>query len=247
MDTVSGSTYLYTIKHKVMPIIYIGITNNIKSRFADHKRESSNTKLRAYIKELGVDNFVFSSECSGTRSEIEELEELAILEAKSSSRLIVCNVVDGSVFTGGSTQQGTTHWNVRFSEQDIADIREIYSQGGISQKEIGEIYGCSNKVISKITSGARWASSEGAISKNITANKVANRRKLSDTQVIEVRNLAYKEYLEQGSINIPDIAELYGIARNSMRYILTGRSYPSIPGPILKKDYYPEWGRNHGE
>ncbi len=247
MELVLDKTYLYTVKHKVMPIVYIGITKNPQARFADHKRCSSNKLLRKYISELGAESFNFLICTEGTREDMEELEHLAIVEAKSLLNITVCNVVEGSPFTGGCTQYGETHWNAKFSLQDIQDIREIYSFGGITQKEIGEIYGCSNKVISKITSGSRWVSQEGPISVNLTVNKVANRRKLSDAEVIKLRNLAFEIYSNTNNLSIPTMAQEYNIARNNMRYILNGKSYPELPGPILGKDYYFNWGKKHGK
>lgn len=236
--------YLYKVTHKVKPIVYIGLTNDPNTRFREHKNDSSNKMLRGLIKELGVDSFVFSIISQGQRSDIEELEALCIIEAKHLNRLIVCNILNGSVFTGESTQLGETHWNARFKEADILDIRSKYASGGITQKELGKIYGVSNKVISKITSGNRWRSVPGILTNNSKSNKVANRRKLSDEQVSTVRYEAEEEYLTTGTLCIPEIAEIYGVSRQSMRLLLKGISFPNLLGPILGIHYYKDFG--HG-
>jgi hypothetical protein len=229
--------FLYKIQHKILPIIYIGLTKDIQVRWRDHKNNSSNRLLKYYFSTLGVENFIFTTLAEGTRNHIEELEALAILEAKSVGRYIVCNILNGSVFTGESSQVGENHWNARFSEQDIINIRNIYAAGGITQKSIGEIYGVSNKVISKITTGCRWKTLEGSIAKNVHSNKVANRRKLTDEDVLTARNIAYNTFLEDGLVSMQNIADFYNVSKQSMRLLLIGKSYPLLPGPIIYKDY----------
>jgi predicted GIY-YIG superfamily endonuclease len=231
-----NSCYLYIIKHKLKPIIYIGLSKDTKVRFREHKNDSSNSILKSYINEYGADAFTYTVLLEDTRSNIEELEELVILEAKLLDRLIVCNKLTGSVSTGDSCQKGSAHWNASISEKDVEDIRSIYSKGGITQKQIGEIYNLSNKVISKITSGERWSHVGTSVSNNLTNNKVANRRKLSDTQVGELRNLAQKQaYL--GTLNMESLGQLYNVARGSIRLILNGISYAKLGGPIKGVDY----------
>jgi predicted GIY-YIG superfamily endonuclease len=228
--------YLYIIRHKVKPIVYIGLSNNTNTRFREHKNSSSNSLLRSYISEYGADAFTYTVLTSDTRSSIEELEELVITEAKLLNRLIVCNKLIGSVNIGDSCQKGSQHWNAGLCEQDVQDIRSIYAQGGITQKQIGEIYNLSNKVISKITSGDRWAHVEAPISTNLRTNKVANRRKISDTQVEELRNIA-QEQAKLGILNMETLAQKYKVARGSIRLILNGTSYPNLKGPIRGVDY----------
>lgn len=240
--------YLYSIKGSSIPILYIGITNNPQKRKTDHFNSSSNKTLKFLIGKYGSSNFIFYIHTEGTRAQMEELEELAIAEAKdlcqrSTRKLLVCNVLVGSVSTGESTQKGENHWNAKFSLQDVKDIRTLYSLGGITQKDIGEIYNCSNKVISKITSGSRWSIAEGPICTNLVSNKKANRRKLSDEQVYTVRTEAKEEYLSTGTLDVVAISELYGISRQCMRQVLKGLVYSNLPGPILGKDYYNNYGR----
>lgn len=230
------SCYLYIIKHKVKPIVYIGLSKDTKVRFREHKNNSSNSLLRSYIREYGADAFTYTVLTTDTRSNIEELEELVIMEAKLLDRLIVCNKLTGSVTTGDSCQKGSEHWNAGLCEQDVRDIRSIYSEGGITQKQIGEIYGLSNKVISKITSGERWAHVETHASKNLLNNKVANRRKLSDLQVEELRSIAQVQS-NLGILNMENLAKTYKVARGSIRLILNGTSYRNLKGPIKGVDY----------
>ena len=81
------AVYLYEIKHKSLPIIYIGITNDPKRRWREHKLGSSNSLLAGAISELGADSFLFRVVTGGARTDIEELEELAITEEKHDRQL----------------------------------------------------------------------------------------------------------------------------------------------------------------
>lgn len=238
-----NTCYLYTIEHVSLPIIYIGITDHPDTRKREHYNHSSNTHLRNYIGLYGKHAFTFKIVTQGPRTDMEDLEELAILEAKNLPRIIVCNILIGSVFTGSSSQVGEAHWNSSLTEQDVLRIREIYSKGGTTQKQLGEMFGCSNKVISKITTGSRWDKLGGPIQRNMLKNKAANRRKLSDSQVLQVREMAFTRYTSTGKISVPEIAETYGVSRNSMRMLLRGDTYKALGGKLLGIDYYTNYGR----
>lgn len=235
--------YLYIIKHISIPIIYIGITCDISRRIAEHRNNSSNRLLREYITKYGWRSFNTTHIEIENRDLAEELEQLLIKEVKTLGRYIVCNILEGSVSVGESCQKGSSHWNSHLTEEDIINIRNIYNTGGITQKTIGEIYNCSNKVISKVTTGYRWKHVNAPTIKNSIANKVANRRKLSDDECIKAREEALEEYNITGSVDIPTMAELYGISRQSMRLILKGISYARLSGPKLGIDYYKEFGK----
>lgn len=237
---------LYIIKHRVYPIIYIGISSDVNARFREHKRDSSNKLLRHYFSLLGSDSFDFRIVCQDyCRANIEELEALTIQEAFSLNRLIVCNKLVGSVATGEATNKGEGHWNSRFTADDVRTIRLIYSAGGITQKALGEMYGCSNKVISKITTGTRWKSIDGERSKNLSSNKVANRRKLTDEQVVELRWKVFNLAKNGTKVNLTEIANETGISRSSVSLILKGTSYSNLPGPIAGKEYIIPWRTNN--
>lgn len=225
--------YLYKIHQVCGNYVYIGITKNIQQRFAEHKNYSSSTQLRSLMKQYSPSYFYFDVLTSGQRQHMEELEALAIQEAKTLQRISCLNVLIGQVNTGGSQQIGSPHWNARLSDKDVEEIRYFYSLGGITQKEIGEIYGVSNKVISKITSGSRWADTPGHISNNLTINKVANKRKLTDTDVIALRQ-EVASILQAGErISTPIFATRYNVDKNQIRSILIGKSYANLPGPMF--------------
>lgn len=238
---------LYRVKHKILPIEYYGITTDFNRRIAEHKNSSSNKLLREFIKKYSPSEFIFERLVEEDNIDLlQELEELVIYEAKALKCKLICNVLIGSVLQGSSSQVGENHWNARLSEKDICDIREIYLSGGITQKQIGEIYNISNKTVSKVTTGYRWKdiSTENTV-KQLKSNKKANRRKLTDAQVIEIRNCALSTYKDSNTIDVPKLASFYGISKQSMRGLLKGIYYKNLPGPLLGIDYYIEYGRKY--
>lgn len=50
---------------------------------------------------------------------------------------------------------GESHYNAKLSTQDVAEIREVYFTTGLSQREIGDMYGVRQNTISRVISGAR--------------------------------------------------------------------------------------------
>lgn len=230
---VDATNYLYKVVAATNSgnYYYFGITTDYRRRFAEHKNYCHNKALRELAQHGAyLDCSVLATEVD--RHLIEELEELCIAEAKSIYKDRCLNVLAGSPFTGASSQIGSSHWNASFSEKDIADIREIYLQGGITQEAIGEIYGCSNKVISKITTGSRWNNVDTK-SGHTAANRVANRRKLTDEQVLEIRTSASIELHNTGKLNTKTISDKYNISQHSLRLVLTGKSYSNLAGPIF--------------
>lgn len=71
--------YLYKISNTINDKVYIGITLNPKGRFLNHKNPNSScTKLREAMVELGADNFNMELLCLGMLEDMEELEIKAI-------------------------------------------------------------------------------------------------------------------------------------------------------------------------
>ena len=69
--------YVYKITNKINNKLYIGITNDYKKRWSNHKCcNSPNMVIARAIKKYGVDNFVFEILFSGLS--IEEAEEKEI-------------------------------------------------------------------------------------------------------------------------------------------------------------------------
>ena len=120
----------------------------------------------------------------------------------------------------------------------------MYASNLITQRNLALEFDIGYKAISKIVRGERWKEVGGPITtEKQQISKVANRRKLTDTQVVELRNQAKEEYLATNKIDIPDIANLIGVTRGNLRQLLLGTIYANLSGPLLRKDYYRDFGR----
>lgn len=230
--------YVYQIKNNITNSVYIGITKNLESRFREHKNCSNNKYLRAAINVYGIENFTFSVLETTTIELCSEREVFYIAEARKLGNTY--NISNGGLIGNGAPKED--HWNSKLTEQEVLQMKELYNSTKITQLKLSELFGISKSHISKILRGERWQGL-GVDIKNSLKNKVANKRKLTDSQVTQVREEAYLEYQLFNKIDIPEIAKIYGIARGNMRLILTGKVYTELPGPILTKDYYIDYGR----
>lgn len=235
--------FVYCITNNIDHSKYIGITNNPIRRRQEHLSSSSNKYLNNAIKLFGRDNFSFDIIHQCTLSTVDDIEKKYI-ETYKLNEVHLYNISKGGLIGNGTP--GEDHWNVELTEQDVINIRILYASNKLTQRDIAKIFDVSYKHISKIIRGERWVDVEGPITLiKQQISKVANRRKLSDNQVIQVRQEAMEEYLHTNKLCIPEIAELYGVSRGNMRFILNGTTYSHLGGPILGKDYYKEFGRGN--
>ena len=93
------------------------------------------------------------------------------------------------------------------------------------------MFNTGKKNISKILRGERWPEVGGPLSINDTKNAVANRRKITDEQVVELRILGSKK------VKVKELAAKFKVDRHSISKILDGISYPKLVGPIRYVDY----------
>lgn len=234
--------YVYQIKNTVTNTTYIGVTKDIEGRFKSHRRKSSNKYLRYAIDVFGIENFEFSIIEETSIELISEVEKQYIQSARQSGQALY-NISNGGLI--GNDCPAEDHWNHKLTSQDVISIRELYSSNKITQRALSELYGISNKQISKILRGERWTSTGGPITLNSLKNKVANRRKLTDEEVVRTRQEAKEEYIATGTLSIVDIANIFRVAPNSMRSLLLGKTYQNLDGPILRRDYFYDFGKKN--
>lgn len=233
--------YLYSITNTIDNTKYIGITNDTKRRFREHKTGSSNRYLAIAQEAFGIEAFVYKVECIGTRDYIDSLEPKLILSLKNSGQTLY-NVAKGGLIGNGAP--GEEHWNHVVSQEDVVHIRLAYASNNITQRDLALKYCIGYKAISKIVRGERWTEAGGPITlEKQSISKVANRRKLTDPEIIELRNIAKEEYELNGHVDIKDMADFAGIARGNMRHILKGEVYKNLTGPLLGVNYYLDFGR----
>ena len=229
--------YLYYIRSKDYKYLYIGVTNNITRRKNTHFRNSHNEDLRNLIVTKGHDFFeLVIIETSEDRGYIESLEIEHINKYLGSKTITLLNKSKGG--SGGNGVKGVDHFNSRLLEEDILDIRYRYYNAITKGRDLATEYKVSYKTISKIVRGDRWPHVGGPISLATPREfKAATSRKLTDYEVEDLRRTYCYIVTSMGSMKMSELEEIYGIARQNIRKILTGKSYSHLPGPLLGIDY----------
>lgn len=229
--------YLYYIQSIDEKYLYIGITNNIRRRESQHFTSSHNKDLRDLISKYSAEYFQLTVvETSEDRLYIEQLEIECIEKYKDHAEIILLNKARGG--SGSNGVKGEAHFNSILLEEDVLDIRYRYSNGIAKGRDLALEYGVSYKEISKIVRGERWSHVGGNITTTVPrVFKAANKRKLSDDEVVDLRETYYFIYKNMGPLKMQTLEEIYGIARQNLRKILTGDSYRHLPGPIIGRDY----------
>lgn len=228
--------YLYSISNTDATFVYLGITNNTKRRFSEHKNNSHVSKICKEDK----DNLVFKVLCVGNYKFIAEVEKKLIYKYREEN-LPIINVLDGGEYPSGLS--GSKHWNSYLTEDQILLIRELYASEKYTGRELSSIFNTGYKNISKIVRGDRWLEIGGPITKiRLDISKVANRAKISPEQVPLIREEAMNRYFNS-SLSIPEFAEELGIARQNLRLLLIGKTWSKLDGPLLKVDYWEDFGR----
>lgn len=228
--------YLYEVTNKTKSFIYIGITNNLSRRISEHK---SSSHVKEVSKEL-ASNLIFNTLCIGDYKYIAELEKRTIQLYRQLNYPIV-NVLNGGEAPSGIN--GIDHWNSYLTEDQIILIRNLYAENKYTGRDLAKLFGTGYKNISKIVRGERWKTVGGPISlERKEVSKVANRAKILPEAVPLIREEALDRFI-LGELSIPKFAEELGIARGNLRLLLLGKTWSKLDGPLLKQDYWEDFGR----
>lgn len=234
--------YLYELTDSKSSYSYIGITNNPKRRYGEHLSSPSNINLRKYILQEGAEKPLLKILCIGPYAYIAELEIKLIALIKRLKNTNLLNIAEGGQTPSGV--QGSDHWNSTLTEDMVVLIREIYAEGKHTGRSLAKLFNISYKNLSSIVRGCRWKEAGGPITtERLEISKVANRSKIPPEEVPLVREEALDRFIA-GTLNIPEFAKELGVARQNLRLLLLGRTWGKLEGPLLKQDYWEDFG--HG-
>lgn len=57
----------------------------------------------------------------------------------------------------GRSAAGIVHWNARFTDDQVRDIRRRYAAGGVTQQQLAEEFGVGRRAIGRVLDGSRWS------------------------------------------------------------------------------------------
>ncbi len=128
---------------------YVGVTNNISRRMRDHKNGQGNI----YLKNREFSYVILDS---GDEDHIYSLENDAIkIHSASLNRCAGGKLSDRD-------QRGVLNHTAKLNEQDVLEIRRLYSEKDLSQSILADKYKVSREAISGIVTGKRWSHVGGA-------------------------------------------------------------------------------------
>ena len=185
--------YLYLIIRKD-GAEYVGVTKNVKRRKYLHKKGYGSTHLKDT-------EFTMKILVKGEENYIYNLENLYVDKFKPCLNKVKGGKCGGSVF-------GSTNGRALIKEQDALDIRILYSETNITQKDLAEKYNVSRQTIGAITTGVSWKTVGGPLTKKL--NRVS----------IEDRNTIYNLYTAGTSIQ--DISDNLNIKWNTVYMHIKG-------------------------
>lgn len=122
--------------------------------------------------------------------------------------------------------RGEARYNAVFTEAQIAQIRDLYAEGNITQDELGERYGVTRNTISQIITGRHWTHAGGAKpawqGKRDTGEK-HGRSVLTENDVREIRRL-----YAQGGVTYEALGKRYGVHYTTILYAVTRKTWKHI-------------------
>ncbi len=146
---------IYKITNKINGKVYIGQSVDIEARFRKHRSAPFNPKNDAYfghfysaIRKYSLDNFSFQilEEC--TKAQLDDREKYWIAYFDS------YNPQKGYNETKGG--QGSQGLRAKLTETEVSKIYELLKNTTLSQTEIANQFGVSQRLISGINSGDSW-------------------------------------------------------------------------------------------
>ena len=126
---------IYKIENKLNGKIYIGQSNNIERRFAEHRQKgaSSDIPVDAAIYKYGKENFTYEVVEETTLEKLNERETFWILKFNSVENGYNCSI-------GGDKQSvGVNNGRAKLTEEDVKEIRQAYADHK-RQKDVYEKY-----------------------------------------------------------------------------------------------------------
>lgn len=166
----------------------------------------------------------------------------ALFRGKISKRMCVCHTCDNPSCVNpahlwlGTHQEniadrdrkgrhvpspGSKHGNSKLTEDQVLEIRRLYSTGDWTQRKLAECFLVSREAIAPIVQGTRWKHVSGEIGFTRDA-------KLTDAQVLEIRKL-----YAGGGWTHSALAANFEVSEGCIFSVVRGKTYKDVSGPIM--------------
>lgn len=112
----------------------------------------------------------------------------------------------------------------KLTDRQAAELRRLYANSTLSQREIASRYSLSRSTVSRLVRGDTYQHAGGPTTVSPTGN--GSHRRLNGDTVAAIRR-AYADGATQATLS-----EEYGPSQGSISDIVRGHTYPSAGGPI---------------
>lgn len=212
---------IYVLKFSGTHKVYVGMSENIESRWAGHKHRLStgmcSDKLKTAYYTYGMPKLEVICECN--KHELDTLEREAIqiynsIEDGFNSR-------DGGSVGAGISVSGDGNGRAKYTNQQIEDAFKLLCGGEITHEQVAKMVGISQQVVSHIScgSGHKWlASKYPKEHAELIARKKPSHKAFGSVCLVDT--VTDTEYLVT---SYQDIQELTGCAYSSAVAIVAGK------------------------
>lgn len=186
---------------------YVGVSYKPEHRVKCHLNGTGSRLIKEAISERIT--FTYKIIAEGSHSEIYFLEKLAV-EEYNSLEPNGYNLIPGGNCGGTSSRLGTNNTSVKLTEEQVLEIRHLYSTNTCTQNYLALIYNISRENISAIVRGKSWVHLGGP--RTIKHYKNAKTPQDIIDDIIRLRKttkLTYKQIAEQLNITFA-LAAKYG-------------------------------------
>ena len=227
---------IYKITNKINGKIYVGQSNCIQRRFAQHKspyeqQRFSNKPLYKAFKKYGIQNFSFEviEQCS--QEQLNTREKFWIKTLHS-----LCHQNGYNITAGGDGPQDDNHPKHKLTREDVIDIRKRYARHQRC-KDVQALY--KNKIghsgFSKVWKGETWkdimpeiyTKENKQFHKHNTGQKGSQNGRSLLTEN-DVRNIRLRKKLGQSWKQVYEDYKFTGITKDSFYNIWQGYNWKNV-------------------
>lgn len=113
--------------------------------------------------------------------------------------------------------KGEKHWNASLSEEQVVEIRTLFSSGSVSMTTLGKRFGIARPQVARIVYGFSWTNAGGPVS-------IPKRKALSPDSVREIM------LLRAIGMTHTEIASKIGCNQSTVSLVLAGRIRKEVTG-----------------
>jgi len=219
---------IYKIENIATGMAYIGSSQDIKYRWAQHKGKlargvHSNVYLQRSFKKHGESKFRFSI------IEYCDEDDLLNVEQRYFDNYIILGLWDDlynmTMVAGGGAQHA-------LSDDEALTIREEHSKGGKGIIQLATEYELSRVTISALVNGYSYHHVGGPIQHEDYYHVTRTHAKVCEELVKEIR-IAYAH----GGVSQQELSSIYNMKQPAIGSIIRGETWKDIGGPIKGVDY----------